>query len=96
MFVASVRADMDLSSGKSEGAHLLKAYLNYAEKGVDTLGLAMDEFVAEADSPFEAEVAEALIRRGLEPVPQVGCGGFRIDLALKHPERLGEFCLAVE
>lgn len=97
VFVASVRAaDMDLTSSKSEGAHLLKAYLNYAEKGVDTLGLAMDEFGAEADSPFEEEVAAALIRRGLEPVPQVGCGGFRIDLALKHPERPGEFCLAVE
>lgn len=97
VFVSSVRAaDMDLSGSKSEGAHLLKAYLNYAEKGVDTLGLVMDEFASEADSPFEEEVAAALIRRGLQPVPQVGCGGFRIDLALKHPDRPGEFCLAVE
>lgn len=97
VFVSSVRAaDMDLTSSKSEGAHLFKAYLNYTEKGVDTLGLAMDEFAGEADSPFEEEVAAALIRRGLEPVPQVGCGGFRIDLALKHPDRPGEFCLAVE
>ncbi|MEW4491038.1 AAA domain-containing protein [Thalassoglobus sp. JC818] len=97
VFVTSVRsADMDLSGSKSTGAHLLKAYLNYAEKGVDTLGLAINEFAAEADSPFEEEVAAALIRRGLDPVPQVGCGGFRIDLALKHPERPGEFCLAVE
>ena len=97
VFVSSVRAaDMDLTGSKSEGAHLLKAYLSYAEKGVDTLGLAMDEFAGEADSPFEEEVAAALMKRGLEPVAQVGCGGFRIDLALKHPERPGEFCLAVE
>ncbi len=97
VFVTSVRAaDMDLSGSKSEGAHLLKAYLSYAEKGVDTLGITIDEFSAEAESPFEEEVAAALIRRGLEPVPQVGCGGFRIDLALKHPDRPGEFCLAVE
>lgn len=97
VFVSSVRAaDMDLTSSRSEGAHLLKAYLNYAEKGVDTLGLGIDEFAAEVESPFEEEVAAALSRRGLEPVPQVGCGGFRIDLALKHPERPGEFCLAVE
>ncbi|MCD0461415.1 DUF4011 domain-containing protein [Roseiconus lacunae] len=96
-FVASVRsADMDLSGSKSEGAHLLKSYLSYAERGVDTLDFAMQEIAGETDSPFEEEVANALIRRGLEPVSQVGCGGFRIDLALKHPERPGQFCLAVE
>lgn len=97
IFVSSVRAaDMDLTSSKSEGAHLLKAYLNYAEKGVDTLGAAVDEFAGEIESPFEEEVAAALSKRGLEPIPQIGCGGFRIDLALKHPERPGEFCLAIE
>ena len=35
-------------------------------------------------------------QRGLHPVAQVGCGGFRIDLALKHPDRPGEFCLGIE
>ena len=48
------------------------------------------------ESPFEEEVAAAVIRRGLTPVPQVGCGGFRIDLALTHPNRPGEFCLGIE
>lgn len=97
VFVASVRsADMDLSGSRSEGAHLLKSYLSYAERGVDTLDLEMQEFAGETDSPFEEEVAAALIRRGLDPVSQVGCGGFRIDLALKHPDRPGQFCLAVE
>ena len=97
IFVASVRAaDLDLSGSTSEGAHLLKAYLEYAEKGVDSLAAAREEFAGEAESPFEEEVASALQRHGLEPVPQVGCGGFRIDLALKHPERPGEFCLGIE
>lgn len=97
IFVASVRAaDLDLSGTTSEGAHLLKAYLEYAEKGVDSLAAARDEFAGEAESPFEDEVATALQRHGLEPVPQVGCGGFRIDMALKHPARPGEFCLGIE
>lgn len=96
-FVASVRSsDMDLSGSKSEGAHLLKSYLSYAERGVDMLDLAMQEIAGETDSPFEEDVAAALIRRGLQPVSQVGCGGFRIDLALKHPDRPGQFCLAIE
>lgn len=96
-FIASVRAaDMDLSGSKSEGAHLLKHYLEYAEKGVDTLASQLDEMAGNFDSPFEEEVAHALIKRGFEPVPQVGCGGFRIDLAIKHPERKGQFCLGIE
>lgn len=95
--VSSIRAaDVDLSGSKSEGAHLLKAYLAYAETGTDSLGVLSSSIGDETESPFEADVAAALIRRGFEPVPQVGCGGFRIDLALKHPDRPGEFCLGIE
>lgn len=97
VFVASVRAaDMDLSGSKSEGSHLLKAYLEYAERGVDSLSRNIASLAGECESPFEAEVAAALARHGLNPVPQVGCGGFHIDLALKHPARPGEFCLGIE
>ena len=97
VFVASVRAAaMDLTGTKSEGAQLLKSYLEYAERGVDSLGRESTAVTGDCESPFEAEVAEALIRRGLKPVPQVGCGGFRIDLALQHPTQPGEFCLGIE
>jgi len=95
--VASVRSsDMDLSGSISTGAHLLKAYLEYAEHGVDSLSRSISEAQSSCESPFEEEVAAALIRHGLEPVPQVGCGGFRIDLALKHPSQSGLFCLGIE
>ena len=95
--VASVRsADMDLSGSMSIGASLLKSYLEYAEIGVDSLGRTIVETQSECESPFEEEVAAALIRHGLEPVPQVGCGGFRIDLALKHPSNPGIYCLGIE
>lgn len=95
--VSSVRAaDIDLSGSKSEGAHLMKAYLAYAETGTDSLGTMSSSISDETESPFEADVVAALVRRGFEPVTQVGCGGFRIDLALKHPNRQGEFCLGIE
>jgi len=97
VLVASVHAaDMDLSGSRSEGAHLLKAYLDYAERGVDSLARTIDSTAGDCESPFEEEVAAALVKHGFKPVPQVGCGGFRIDLALVHPQRPGEFCLAVE
>ncbi|MBL8888653.1 MAG: DUF4011 domain-containing protein [Planctomycetaceae bacterium] len=95
--VASVRSsDMDLSGSNSVGAHLLKAYLEYAEYGVDSMSRAIVETQGKCESPFEEEVAAALIRHGLEPIPQVGCGGFRIDLALKHPANPGAYCLGIE
>ena len=95
--MSSVRAaDMDLSGSTSEGAHLLKAYLEYAERGIDSLATSVTLTKQDCESPFEEEVSSALVRRGLEPVAQVGCGGFRIDLALKHPQRPGEFCLGIE
>jgi len=97
VLVASVRAaNMDLSGSLSAGAHLLKGYLEYAERGVGSLARIAELGQGEYESGFEEEVAEALVRRGLSPVAQVGCGGFRIDLALKHPERPGEFCLGIE
>ncbi len=95
--VASVRSsDMDLSESTSVGARLLKAYLEYAEHGVDSISRSVVETQGICESPFEEEVAEALIRRGLEPVSQVGCGGYRIDLALKHPGYPGLYCLGIE
>lgn len=97
ILVASVKAaDLDLSGSTSLGAHLLKGYLEYAERGVDSLARMIDSITGEAESTFEQEVAAALVARGLHPVAQVGCGGFRIDLALKHSERPGEFCLGIE
>jgi very-short-patch-repair endonuclease len=95
--VASVRsADMDLSGTQSKGASLLKSYLEYAELGVDLLGRTIVETQSGCESPFEEEVAAALIRHGLEPIAQVGCGGFRIDFALKHPSNPGVYCLGIE
>lgn len=95
--IASVRSsDMDLSGSTSIGAQLLKAYLEYAEHGIDSISRSIVETQGNCESPFEEEVAAALIRHGLEPVSQVGCGGFRIDLALKHPTHPGIYCLGIE
>jgi len=48
------------------------------------------------DSEFEAQVARALQSKGLDVRKQVGCGGFRIDLALVDPERPGSYVLGIE
>ena len=96
--VASVRShDIDLTRTNSRGVALLRAYLEYAERGVEALGTELlDEGTEEHDSPFEAQVAEALRQRGLIVRPQVGCSGFRIDLALVDPDHRGRYVLGVE
>jgi very-short-patch-repair endonuclease len=76
---------------------MLRAYLDYAERGVAALGSEISEDgTREADSPFEMAVEEALRSQGLDVRRQVGCGGFRIDLALVHPSEKGQYVLGIE
>ena len=48
------------------------------------------------DSEFEISVYEALTKRGLTIDQQVGDSGFRIDLAVRHPDRPGTYLLGIE
>lgn len=47
------------------------------------------------DSPFEMEVCDFLRSRGFTVDTQVGCAGYRIDLAVRRPES-SDYVLAVE
>ncbi|QDU39206.1 hypothetical protein Mal4_35430 [Maioricimonas rarisocia] len=98
ILVSSIRShDLDVSGLTHVGPKLLKAYLEFAERGVETLGAQREvDADAEFDSPFEQEVYEALRRKGLQVHTQVGCGGYRIDLAIVHPQRPGSYVLGVE
>ncbi len=95
---ASIRADeIDLSRTNARGAKLLKAYLDFAERGKAALrGGETEDSERDFDSDFEAEVSRALTDHGLCVHRQIGCSGFRIDLALVHPERPGKYVLGVE
>lgn len=49
-----------------------------------------------ADSPFEEDVARVIRDLGYEADPQVGTAGFRIDIGVRHPDRPGQYIVAVE
>jgi very-short-patch-repair endonuclease len=90
-------ADIDLSRTNAVGVKLLRAYLDYAERGpAALLGAITGAGEQGFDSPFEKEVYEELTRRGLTLHPQVGCSGFRIDLAVVDPKAPGRYLLGVE
>ena len=95
--VSSIRSDdIDLNRTKARGARLLRAYLDYAERGPAALTSESVETGRDFESPFEEAVAQAMINLGFEVRTQIGCGGFRIDLAIVHPEHPGRYVLGIE
>ncbi|MGD6880081.1 DUF559 domain-containing protein [Bacillus infantis] len=77
------------------GPKLLKAYLAYARNNGD-FGQYEIQDEGDFDSPFEEDVYYMLTKRGLDLQKQVGCSGYRIDLAVKDPDYPGKFLLGIE
>ena len=88
---------IDLSRTRARGVADLKAFLDYARKGPSALaGAAEYRHDAEFDSPFEEAVYDQLVQRGWDVHKQVGCSGYRIDLAVVDPGAPGRYLLGVE
>jgi len=83
-----------LTSGSSDVA-VLQRYLDYAAKG-GRFPVDVATGQGEPESPFEEVVLERLRREGLEVDTQVGASSFRIDLAVRHPDRAGRYILGIE
>jgi very-short-patch-repair endonuclease len=79
---------------RTEGPRKLKEYLMYAKtKKLPVIsGITTMDF----DSDFEEAVYDTLKSEGIDVLPQIGCSGYRIDLAVKHPEKPGEYILGIE
>ncbi len=87
--------DVDLSRAGSRGVQLLKAYLEYAAGGGNSLPRA--ETSGEVGlNPFEADIKDALESRGIRLLSQYGASRYRIDLVAMHPEKPGRPVLAIE
>lgn len=96
--ISSIKyTDIDTTRTSSLGPALLRNYLEFAEYGVSRLGAKINVNTdAECESPFEEQVKEALIKEGYTVRSQVGCSGYRIDLALADPQDTGRYVLGVE
>ncbi len=92
-----VPTDIDLDKVSSEGVKMLRSYIEFAQQGIVALE---KEFTfncdLEFDSPFEVAVYDFLQSNGYNVVTQVGCSGFRIDMAVKHPTESGKFAIGIE
>lgn len=110
--VSSMRASDLPPDMASRGARILRSYLEYAELcsrdgaqhaahvlagqpvggGTAGDGPAASRF----ESPFEKAVYDALTARGLTLDIQIGCSGYRIDMAVRDPEHPGDYLLGIE
>lgn len=96
--VSSLRpSQLDLSrlTTGSASVALLQRYIEYAQSG-GVLPLANAQSVGLPESPFEEQVKASLEREGFGVECQVGVSAFRIDLAVKHPDRPGRYILGIE
>lgn len=89
--------DINIDNCKSEGVRLLRSYVEYAKNGKSSLD---NELIVNSensfDSPFEEAIFEFLVHNGYQIKTQVGCSGYRIDMAVKHPTISGRFTLGIE
>ena len=95
IMVSSIRAsDIDLESTKAAGVAILHHYLDYAEKGPETL--ALKQAKAGYLSPLEMDVAQEIRQMDYKVETQVGCSDYRIDIGVIDPANSGRYLLGVE
>ncbi len=87
-------SDID-KEAQALGVQTLRSYLDYAERGPETLQSGKCK-AGTFDSALDDDVAAEIKKMGYEVVPEVGCSGFRIDIGVVDPVNVGNFLLGVE
>jgi transcription elongation GreA/GreB family factor len=85
--------DIVMDGTTPDGTKALRNYLEYARTGsLPTI----EETDRDPDSDFEISVMDMLKMRGYQVTPQLGVAGYRIDIAVKHPDAPGSYLAAIE
>lgn len=88
--------DMDpnqTAATRNRGPELLRRYLEFVDLGGEIGGR---QHTGVELNGLERSVLRAIQQQGINAVPQWGVSGYRIDLALAHPDQPGRMVLAVE
>ncbi|MGE3110108.1 MAG: DUF4011 domain-containing protein [Phycisphaerales bacterium] len=95
---SSLRHDqIDLRRTQAVGVKHFKTFLDYAERGPRAIAEAVEHGGnTDFESGFEQAVWQALTARGLSVDTQIGCAGYRVDLAVRDPDRPGNYLLGIE
>lgn len=96
VFTSLLPEQIDLSRVRASGVRDLKHYLEFALKGPRAIVEQSAPTGLDHDSPFEQMVARALREKGWTVHAQVGCSGYRIDLAVVDPRASGRYLAGIE
>ena len=83
--------DMHLTANPPYGVKALKEFLSYAEN----LTLGASQITQQSSEPFEDAIASFLAENGYTVDKQIGCAGFRVDLAIVDDENPGKYILGI-
>ena len=84
-------SSMKLTANPPHGVRALREFLEYAENL--TLGAHTPDEHSQA--PFEDAIASFLEENGYQVDRQIGCAGFRVDLAIVDEENPGKYILGI-
>ncbi len=85
--------DIRVDGKSSRGTKVFANFIEYAKTGNLNPGEISDK---KPETPFEKEVKEIIENKGYEVKCQVGVAGYRIDLAVKHPNWPDGFLAGIE
>ena len=86
-------SDLRVGEESPFGLRALKVFLEYAEtRQLVSINTRGEDF----DSPFEESVYDLITSFGYEVHKQVGCAGYRIDLAVVDPQSPGKYLIGIE
>ncbi|TEB07766.1 hypothetical protein Psch_01321 [Pelotomaculum schinkii] len=87
-------SDIDLSRTESEGVRMLRSYIEFAMNGSASLRSGRSD--AGSNDDFVDTISDYIERNGYRIRKHVGCSGYRIDIAVEHPEKDGRFIAGIE
>lgn len=93
LFTSMAPEDIIVDERTPLGTKALRDYLDFAKRGIL---VTTDEGERDPDSDFEVSVANVVTSLGYEVKPQLGVAGFFIDMAVRNPDRPGEFLVGIE
>jgi hypothetical protein len=93
LFTSLRPEDIVVEGSTPDGTKALRNYLEYVRTGQLNIP---EETGIDPDSDFEVAVIDFLKEHGYEVTPQLGVAGYRIDIAVKHPDFPGAYLAAIE
>ncbi len=85
--------NLNLDENSSFGLRSLKVFLEFAESGRLTLPAYTN---GDFESPFEEIIYDFLVENACEVHRQIGCAGYKLDLAIPDPGNPGRYVLGIE